>query len=98
VGAISRVDCQKVVAGYGVTFPAIHAQDGGRGGDAENRGGDATAFLQMATEQTFLTPIAENAAQAGDLMKRALESVFIGKPKAGPALKSANDKINKLFR
>jgi multiple sugar transport system substrate-binding protein len=64
----------------------------------QKTGVDASAFLLMATEQTFLTPIAKNPAQADELMKGAIESVFIGKQKAGPALKAANDKINKLFK
>lgn len=96
---LASTDCQKVVAGYGVTFPAIQGMpEMAVAAVKQKTGVDATAFLLMAKEQTFLTPIAENAAQADGLMKGALESVFLGKQKAGPALKDANDKINKLFK
>lgn len=92
-------DCQSVVAGYGVTFPAIHGMaEKAVAAVKQKTGVDASAFLLMAREQTYLTPIAENAAQADELMKGALESVMLGKQKAGPALKEANGKINQLFK
>ena len=96
---LASADCQKVVAGYGVTFPAIQGMpEMAVAAVKRNTGVDASAFLLMAREQTFLTPITDNAAQADGLMKGALESVFLGKQKAAPALKEANDRINKLFK
>lgn len=96
---LASAECQKVVAGYGVTFPAIQGMpEMAVAAVKRNTGVDASAFLLMAKEQTFLTPIADNAAQADGLMKGALESVFLGKQKAAPALKEANDRINKLIK
>lgn len=96
---LASPECQSVVASYGVTFPAIN-------GMAEKAvevvrkktGVDASAFLMMAKEQTFLTPIADNAAQVDSIMKGGIESVLLGKQKAAPALKDANDKANRLFK
>lgn len=96
---LASPECQRVVAGYGVTFPAIN-------GMAEKAvevvlkktGVDASAFLMMAKEQTFLTPIADNAAQVDSIIKGGIESVLLGKQKAAPALKDANDKANRLFK
>ncbi|MES2150937.1 MAG: sugar ABC transporter substrate-binding protein [Pseudomonadota bacterium] len=96
---LASAQCQGVVASYGVTFPAIHGMaEKAVAAVRQKTGVDASAFLLMAGEQTFLTPIAENAAQADELMKGALESVFLGKQKAAPALKQANDRINQLFK
>jgi multiple sugar transport system substrate-binding protein len=89
--------CQSVVAATGVVFPSIQ-------GMAERvvelhraKNVDASAFLTMAREQTFLSPVADNAAQIEELMKGAIESVLLGRRAAGPALKEANDKANRLF-
>lgn len=96
---LASAECQKVVAGYGVTFPAIRGMpEMAVATIKRNSGTDASAFLQMAKEQTFLTPITDNAAQADGLMKGALESVFLGKQKAAPALKEANERINRLVK
>lgn len=96
---LASVECQGVVAGYGVTFPAIRGMPEKAVAAVKLKTGvDASAFLLMAQEQTFLTPIAENAAQGDELMKGALESVMLGKQQAGPALRQANEKINKLFK
>lgn len=91
--------CQEVVAGYGVTFPAINGMAEKAAAAVQRKTGvDASAFLLMAKEQTFLSPIAENAAQVDDLMRGAIESVLLGRQRAAPALKEANDKIGKLFK
>lgn len=96
---LASAECQKVVAGYGVTFPAIQGMPAmAVAAVKRNTGVDASAFLLMAREQTFLTPITDNAAQADGLMKGALESVFLGKQKAAPALKDANERINRLVK
>jgi multiple sugar transport system substrate-binding protein len=94
---LASPDCQRVVARSGVTFPAVH-------GMAEivldvhrKNGVDASAFLTMSREHTFLMPIAENGARVEALMKSGLESVLLGKQAAGPALAETNKKVNKLF-
>ena len=95
---LASAECQSVVAGYGVVFPA-------RQGMAEKvielhrrRHIDASAFLTMAGEQTFISPVADNGAQIDELIRHAIESVLLGRQAAGPALKAANDKINRLFK
>lgn len=96
---LASAECQGVVAGYGVTFPAIRGMPEKAVAAVKLKTGvDASAFLLMAQEHTFLTPIADNAAQVDELMKGALESVLLGKQTAGPALRQANEKINKLFK
>lgn len=90
-------DCQRVVARHGVVFPA-------RAGLAEQvvaqhreRGIDASAFVTMARDTTFLMPIAERGAQVDALVNGAIESVLLGKQAAGPALREAQARIDRLF-
>ena len=64
----------------------------------KSRGVDASAFLTMANEQTFLSPVADNGAQVSELMKNAIENVLLGRKAAAPALQDATDKINRLFK
>ena len=52
----------------------------------------------MSKEQTFLTPIGDNASQIDEIMKASIESVLLGKQPATVALKDGNDKVNKLFK
>jgi multiple sugar transport system substrate-binding protein len=59
---------------------------------------DASAFVTMSREQTFLMPIAEHGARIEALMNGAIEGVLLEKQRAGPALAEANRKINKLFQ
>lgn len=95
---LASAACQQVVANSGVTFPAMTGMAERVVEVHRQRGIDASAFLTMSREPTFLMPIAENGAQTEALMKGAIESVLLGRQAAGPALAEANRKINKLFR
>lgn len=90
--------CQSVVAARGVVFPAVD-------GLAERvlaahrvQGVDSSAFLQMAREQTFSSPVTAQGAEIEGLMNNAIESVLLGRSAAGPALKAANQQVNQLLR
>ncbi len=95
---LASADCQSVVASTGVVFPAIAGMAEKSLEVQKKKGVDSSAFLLMAKEQTFLTPIADNAAEIDELMNSSIESVLLGKQKAATALKEANDKANKLFK
>jgi multiple sugar transport system substrate-binding protein len=94
---LASPDCQNVVAKAGIVFPAINGMADKTLEVYHNKGIDASAFLIMAKEQTFLMPIADNGAQVDALMNGAIESVLLGKQQAGPALKEANAKANDLL-
>jgi multiple sugar transport system substrate-binding protein len=94
---LASSQCQSVVAASGVVFAAIHGMAEKALEVHRKKGIDASAFLTMAGEQTFLMPIADHGAQIDELMKGAIESVLLGRQAAGPALKEANAKVNKLF-
>ena len=95
---LASADCQGVVAGYGVVFPALAGLADKAVEVQKKKGVDASAFLAMAREQTFLSPIADNGAQIDEIMKGAIESVLLGRKPAAEALRDANAKVLKLAR
>lgn len=94
---LGSAECQRVVASYAVVFPALQSMAERVVDLHKKKGVDASAFLDMAREQTFLTPVADNGAQIDALIRNAVESVLLGKKQAEPALKEANDKVRKVF-
>jgi multiple sugar transport system substrate-binding protein len=95
---LASKECQSVVANSGVVFPAINGMAEISIEAQKKRGVDSTAFLTMRNEYLFLTPIADNGAQVDEIIKTAIESVLLGKQAALPALKLANDKVNRLIQ
>lgn len=92
---LASSECQTVVAKSGAVFAALDGLAETTLAVHKKNGVDASAFLNMAKEETFLTPIADGAAKVDESIKRAIESVFLGKESAATALKAANDKVNK---
>jgi multiple sugar transport system substrate-binding protein len=92
------VECQSVVASYGVVFPAIKGQAERAIEVQKGKGVDSSAFLTMAKSKTFLAPIADGGSEIDAVMKSALESVLVGRSNASNALKAANAKVNQLAK
>lgn len=95
---LGSADCQAVVASKGVVFPAITGMPEKAMEAHKAKGVDSSAFITMSKEKTFLAPIADNGSQIDDLMKNALESVFLGKADAATALKEVSGKVNGLAK
>ena len=90
---------QKIIAGYGVVFPAIRS-------DAElaeqvmsKKGVDVSAFLAEATDPqgTFLFPIADHAADVLRITKVGLDAVLLNGASAASTFKKVNKDVNELF-
>lgn len=95
---LASADCQSVVAGYGVVFPAIKGQAERAVEVQKGKGVDSSAFLTMAKSKTFLAPIADRASEIDEVMKASLQSVLLGKSDAATALKAANAKVNSFAK
>lgn len=95
---LGSVECQSVVASYGVVFPAIKGQAERAIEVQKGKGVDSSAFLTMAKSKTFLAPIADGGSEIDEVMKSALESVLVGRSDASTALKAANAKVNQLAK
>jgi multiple sugar transport system substrate-binding protein len=90
---------QKIIAGYGVVFPAIKS-------DAElaeqvmsKKGVDASAFLAEATDPhgTFLFPIADHAADVLRTTKIGLDAILLNGADPTSTFKKINSEVNALF-
>ena len=94
---LASAECQVVAASRGVVFPAVEGMAEKAMAVHRARGIDTSAFLLMTQEKTFPSPVSERGAEINALMKNAIESVLLGQKAAAPALKEANDKINKML-
>nr|WP_315186408.1 sugar ABC transporter substrate-binding protein [uncultured Albidiferax sp.] len=95
---LGSTDCQSVVAGYGVVFPAIKGMAEKAMEVQKTKGVDSSAFLTMAKSKTYLPPIADSGSEIDEVMKASIEGVLMGKSDATSALKAANAKVNQLAK
>jgi multiple sugar transport system substrate-binding protein len=92
-------DGQKIVAGYGVVFPAVKGTAEIAEQAMNKKGADVAPFVQEATDPngTFLFPIADHAADVLRIMKVALDAILLNGADAASTLKKANAEVNALF-
>ena len=91
-------ECQSVVAGYGVVFPAIKGLAEKAIEVQKGKGVNTAAFLEMSKAHTFLAPIADNGSQVDQVMKTAVQTILMGKADAAPTLKEAGAQANVLVK
>lgn len=95
---LGSTDCQSVVAGYGVVFPAIKGMAEKAIEVQKSKGVDSSAFLTMAKSKTYLPPIADSGSEIDEVMKASIEAVLMGKSDAATAMKAANTKVNQIAK
>lgn len=97
---LASPSCQMIVGKAGAVFPAIPAAAAASQATAKARGVDVSPFLNQAKAPggTFYFPITDHIAEVNDIMKSAMQSVYLGKTTAAVALKDANAKVNALFK
>jgi multiple sugar transport system substrate-binding protein len=96
---LGSADAQKIVASYGVVFPAVKGTAEISEQAMDKKGADVAPFVQEATEQngTFLFPIADHAADVLRIMRVALDAILLNGADAASTLKKANAEVNALF-
>ena len=95
---LGSTDCQSVVSGFGVVFPAIKGMAEKAIEVQKTKGVDSSAFLTMAKSKTYLPPIADGGSEIDEVMKASIESVLMGKADGATAMKAANAKVNQLAK
>ncbi|KIF71654.1 sugar-binding protein [Streptomyces sp. AcH 505] len=97
---LASPDCQNLVAKRAVVFPALKTATQQALAAHKAKGDDVHVFTDAAAAKngTFLLPVTEHATEISPLVQDAIQSVILGKAQPGPALKSANDKVNGLFK
>lgn len=95
---LASADCQNLVADTAVVFPAIpEAAEKVKAARAE-QGVDVSAFTtHVENGTTFTFPIADNAAEIGEIMAPAMEDIFANGADPASVLGAANEQINGLF-
>lgn len=94
---LASTDCQDVVAGHAVVFPAITTSSEKAAEAFGEKGIDVSAFTVHVEEgTTFLFPIGDNAAQIVNIMTPASDAVLSGSAPVS-SYDEANEQINALF-
>ena len=90
---------QKIIASYGVVFPAIKSCAEQAEQVMSKKGVDVSAFLTEATDPngTFLFPIADHAADVLRITKVGLDSILLNGADPASTFKKVNSEVNGLF-
>ncbi|GAA3591562.1 sugar ABC transporter substrate-binding protein [Nonomuraea rosea] len=96
---LGSADCQNIVAGNAVVFPAIKTASDKAAEAHQAKGRDVSAFLDPTKTQggTFLLPITDHGNEVSQIVQDAIQSVILGQTGAAEALKKANEQVNALF-
>jgi multiple sugar transport system substrate-binding protein len=92
--------CEDIVGKSGVVFPAIKSGVDNSLAAHKEKGADVSAFTDEALDPngTFVFPITDHASEITAIMTPTMESIMLGQADASSALKTANDKVNALFK
>jgi multiple sugar transport system substrate-binding protein len=94
---LASPECQNLVAEQGVVFPAIPEAAATVEAVRAEQGVDVSAFtVHVEDATTYLSPIADYAADRNAIMIPAMEAVFTGSDTA-ETLSEANSEVNDLF-
>ncbi|GAA5040480.1 multiple sugar transport system substrate-binding protein [Thermocatellispora tengchongensis] len=96
---LASADCQNIVAGNAVVFPAIKSASDKAAAAHKAKGRDVQAYLDPTKTPggTFLLPITDHGNEVSQIVQDAIQSVVLGQIGAAEALKKANDQVNALF-
>ncbi|OPG03732.1 sugar ABC transporter substrate-binding protein [Microbispora sp. GKU 823] len=96
---LGSADCQNIVAGNAVVFPAIKTASDKAAAAHQAKGRDVHAYLDPTKTPggTFLLPITDHGNEVSQIVQDAIQSVILGQAGAADALKKANDQVNALF-
>ncbi|MEU6408763.1 sugar ABC transporter substrate-binding protein [Microbispora sp. NPDC046933] len=96
---LASADCQDIVAGNAVVFPAIKTASDKAAAAHQAKGRDVHAYLDPTKTPggTFLLPITDHGNEVSQIVQDAIQSIILGQAGAADALKKANDQVNALF-
>ncbi|WP_428951515.1 ABC transporter substrate-binding protein [Streptomyces sp. cg35] len=97
---LASPDCQNLVAKRAVVFPALKSATQKALAAHKAKGDDVHVFTDAVADKnvTFQLPVTEHGTEIGPIVQDAIQSVILGRAKPESALKSANDKVNGLFK
>ena len=97
---LGSAQCQDLVAGNAVVFPAITSATEKTLAAHQQKGRDVAAFTEQAKAAggTFFLPITDHGNEVSQLVQDAIQSAVLGQADPASALKKANDQVNALFK
>ncbi|NUR70379.1 MAG: sugar ABC transporter substrate-binding protein [Hamadaea sp.] len=97
---LGSADCQNVVGGNGVVFPAIKTASDKALAAHKSKGHDVQVFVDeaLAPGGTFLLPITEHGNEISQIVQDAIQASILGQSDSATSLKKANDQVNALFK
>ncbi|GHJ42855.1 sugar ABC transporter substrate-binding protein [Catellatospora sp. TT07R-123] len=96
---LASADCQNIVGGNGVVFPAIKSASEKALAAHTAKGRDVKVFVDEAAAPggTFFVPITDHGNEVSQIVQDAIQSAVLGADSA-TALKKANEQVNGLFK
>ncbi|MFI5708297.1 ABC transporter substrate-binding protein [Kribbella sp. NPDC051620] len=97
---LGSADCQNIVGGNGVVFPAITAAGDKALAAHKAKGQNVQVFVDEAKAPggTFFLPVSEHGNEISQLVQDGIQSAVLGQADSASALKKANDQVNALFK
>jgi multiple sugar transport system substrate-binding protein len=91
--------CEEIVGSYAVVFPAIPSAVDIAVAKRLEQGVNVSAFSDLTKTEgaTFLFPVTDYASQVGDIMGKAMETIYLGEGKAADIIPAAAAEVNALF-
>ncbi|MEV6412614.1 sugar ABC transporter substrate-binding protein [Kribbella sp. NPDC051718] len=97
---LGSADCQNIVGGNGVVFPAITAAGDKALAAHKAKGQNVQVFVDEAKAAggTFFLPVSEHGNEISQLVQDGIQSAVLGQSDSATTLKKANDQVNALFK
>ncbi|SNT60516.1 multiple sugar transport system substrate-binding protein [Asanoa hainanensis] len=97
---LASPDCQNIVGGNAVVFPAIKDASEKALEAHKSKGRDVQAFIDEAAAPggTFFLPITDHGSEVSQIVQDAIQSAVLGQTDSASAMKKANDQVNQLFK
>ncbi|MBV8967527.1 MAG: extracellular solute-binding protein, partial [Verrucomicrobia bacterium] len=96
---LASPEAQKIVASYGVVFPAVPEATDIAKAKMASKGVDVSAYVEEAKDPngTFLFPITDHASDITRIMRAAFDAIYLNGADAATTLKDASKEVNALF-
>ena len=97
---LASPEAQKIVASYGIVFPAVPEAAEISQKRMAAKGVDVSAFVEEAKAPggTFFLPISEHSSDVVRILRANFDAIFLNAEDPAPKLEASNKEINALFR
>ena len=96
---LASPEAQKIVASYGVVFPAVPEATDIAKAKMASKGVNVSAYVEEAEDPkaTFLFPITDHASDIVRIMRAAFDAIYLNGADAATTFKAASKEVNALF-